>query len=114
MQEPPMRKSALTLAVFVLSLALPRPATAWHQDGHFAISRIAWKELSPRQIIEITRILKTHPHYDVYLAADCPKGLSEAEWVFARASTWSDWVRDPFGPGLAAEDRAKIKKKYNK
>jgi len=106
--------TALTLPALCLTLALPNPAAAWHSDGHMAVARIAWKQLDEAQIIQITRILKAHPHFAVYLSAACPKGLSEAEWAFLRAAVWPDWVRDPFADGLSAEDRAKIRKAYNK
>jgi S1/P1 Nuclease len=109
-----MRNCKRILVGFALLLATVSPAVAWHQSGHYAVARIAWKQLSDGQRIQVAKILKTHPHYAIYLTADCPKGVSESEWAFARASTWSDWVRDPFATDLSAEERAKIKKTYNK
>jgi S1/P1 Nuclease len=109
-----MRNFIVIAAVLGLSIAAAEDAAAWHRDGHFTIARIAWKQLTDAQRIQITKILKAHPHYAIYLAADAPKDISEAEWAFLRASTWSDWVRDPFAAGLSGEERASIKKNYNK
>jgi hypothetical protein len=41
----------------------------------------------------VLQILKQHPHYDEFLSAKRPDGISEEEWVFLRAATWPDWVR---------------------
>jgi hypothetical protein len=59
---------------------------------------LAWKELTGNQRSKVLDILKKHPHYDEFLAANRPSGFSEDEWVFMRAATWSDWVR-PSSPG---------------
>jgi hypothetical protein len=89
------------LVLLALVLALPSPAAAWHRDGHFAVARVAWKQLDEGQQLAVYKLLKAHPHYEVYLADQRPKELiSEMEWAFVRASTWADWVRDPMGPGL--------------
>jgi hypothetical protein len=97
-----------------VTIAFAESAAAWSRDGHFTVARIAWKQLTDAQKTQISKVLKSHPHYGIYLAAECPKEISEAEWAFLRASTWSDWVRDPFAAGLSAEDRATIKKNFNK
>jgi hypothetical protein len=100
-------------ALAVLSFANSAPA--WHRDGHFAISRIAWKQLDESQQLAIYKVLKAHPHYDIYLADGRPKELiSEMEWVFLRASTWADWVRAPQAANLNAAAREDIRKQYNK
>src|SRR5438132_3526444 len=94
---------ALTAILIPFVLAFPNRATAWHRDGHMAIARLAWKQLDAGQQLQIGKLLKTHPHYQVFLAYDRPKDLvSEPEWAFAQAAVWADWVRSPIGPGLDA------------
>jgi hypothetical protein len=104
----------LILPLLGLLLFLPAPAAAWHQAGHYTVARIAWQQLSDKHKARITTILMSHPHYRVYLTAECPKELPEIEWAFLRASTWSDWVRYPSAPGLARADRDAIVKEFNK
>src|SRR5262249_4979495 len=98
--------------IIVLGLALASPAVAWHQNGHMAVARIAWLQLGDKEKAQVAKILKAHPHYQVFLAADCPKGVPEIEWAFAQASHWSDWVRfyRKF-PGLTAAEQEAIKAK---
>ena len=43
--------------------------------------------------MELFALLKTHPHYELFLAAGRPKEVGEMEWALVRASVWSDWVR---------------------
>src|SRR4051812_37785494 len=92
--------------MIVFGLAIPAPLGAWHKDGHMAVARVAWQELSKEQKGRCTQILKAHvhddiDHYKVFLAADRPTKsdvqIGEDEWAFARAATWPDWVRDPGG-----------------
>jgi S1/P1 nuclease len=112
-----MRKALSTFVLLGLALVLPSRAAAWHRDGHMAIARIAWKQLDDKERVQVSNILKSHPHYEVYLAQDRPKNLpelSEVEWVFMRAAVWSDWVRSPSGPGLDSEAAAQIRKDFHK
>lgn len=85
------------LAVALLMICVARPAAAWNDAGHYVIARIAWLRLNDSQREAVQRVLRQHPHYDKYLAADRPMGVSEAEWVFVRAATWADFVRPPKG-----------------
>jgi hypothetical protein len=102
--------------LFILSLALlfPTHAAAWHTDGHMAIARIAWKQVDDRQHAYFAKLLKAHPHYELYLTAERPAGLPEIEWAFLRAATWPDWVRDPRGFGLTPADRKAISREFDK
>jgi S1/P1 Nuclease len=109
-----MRIIAISIAVLALTLIPAKPAAAWSRDGHMAVARIAWKQLSDAEIIQIAKILKAHPHYKTFLTAECPQGVPETEWAFLRASHWSDWVRGPSSADLSQEERAKIKQTYNK
>jgi hypothetical protein len=110
-----MHMRLIVPALFAAAFALPSAAEAWHRNGHFTVARIAWKELNEKQQLQVARILKAHPHYDVYLADRRPKELlTEVEWAFAQSSTWADWVRDPMGPGLDTGMRKDIKKQFNK
>jgi hypothetical protein len=84
-----MRK---TLAVLLL-LALPLPAFAWNAKGHMVVARLAWRQLTDGQRLQVSALLKKHPHYAVYLAAQRPEGFTEEEWAFMRAATWADWIK---------------------
>jgi hypothetical protein len=97
-----------------LTLALPSPAAAWHQDGHWAVARIAWKQLEDKHKVQLAKMLKAHPHYDLYLRANCPEGVKEIEWAFVRAAVWPDWVRNPYAPSLTNEQKKAIVKQFNK
>ncbi len=105
-----------SLTIFVLGFALlaPTRAAAWHTAGHMAVARIAWKQLDDRQRASFAKLLKAHPHYELFLSAERPAGLPEIEWAFVRAAVWPDWVRDPRGFGLSAADRKAITTEFNK
>src|SRR5207247_4074499 len=93
----------------------PSPALAWHQCGHMTIARIAWKQLDDKERVQVAKILKAHPHFDIYLAAKRPKDqASEPEWAFVQSAVSADWVRDPVGAALDAPKRTAIKKQFNK
>jgi hypothetical protein len=79
--------------VWTLLLLLPTSALAWNEKGHMVTARLAWRQLTEAQRSQVLAILKNHPHYQEYLAANRPEGFSEDEWVFLRATTWADWVR---------------------
>jgi len=57
------------------------------------VAKLAWLKLSPQTRQFASKILKSHPHYGEFLAADRPHNIAEDEWVFMRAATWPDWVR---------------------
>jgi hypothetical protein len=54
---------------------------------------IAYRQLDDATKQKVAAILKAHPHYQLYLAANKPEGVSEDEWAFLRASTWPDFIR---------------------
>src|SRR5262249_20661753 len=85
-----MRKAVALTLLFAVST----PALAWNDKGQMVTARLAWKKLSDDQRSNVHEILKNHPHYGEFLAAKRPDGFSEEEWVFMRAATWSDWVRN--------------------
>ncbi len=109
-----MRVLQTGLTGLALALLIPSPAAAWHKEGHMLVARVAWQQLTDSERANFTKILKAHPHYDIYLAANRPKDLPEPEWVFVRAATWSDWVRGPSGNGLSKDESNQIKTKFNK
>lgn len=83
------------LFLFVLIVAcLTRRALAWNDRGHMVVARLVWLKLTPQQRTAVVEILKHHPHYQEFLSADRPNNVSEEEWVFWRAATWSDWVKN--------------------
>src|SRR5262249_50676225 len=116
LRSPPMCKRFTTPALLALALvlALPRFAAAWHNDGHMAVARIAWLQLTDNDKAQVSKILKKHPHFDVFLSVGRPKDFKEPEWVFVQAAIWPDWVRDPRGKDVTPEMRKAIKKDFNK
>jgi hypothetical protein len=84
-------KKAVSL---VLLLVLSTPSYSWNNTGHMVSARLAWQKLDQGQKNKAIEILKKHPHYDEFLSADRSGGFTEAEWVFLRAATWPDWVRN--------------------
>jgi hypothetical protein len=65
------------LLVCTLLLILPTAALAWNEKGHMVTARLAWRQLTEAQRIQVLAILKKHPHCQVYLAARRPEGFCE-------------------------------------
>jgi hypothetical protein len=84
------RIPSIVLAALVL---LAPAAHAWNAIGHMAVSKLAYDRLDDSEKTRLFTILKSHPHYDAFLAAGRPAEVSEVEWVILRASVWPDWVR---------------------
>src|SRR5439155_25380216 len=80
----------------------PARAHGWNDTGHMTVALIAWRQLDKAQQQRVSAILKSHPHYQLYLAGNHPPGVSDDEWAFLRAATWPDFVR-PARPGSNAE-----------
>lgn len=107
-------KRYVTPFVIVL-LLLPIPARAWHNRGHNAVARIAWKQLVDEGLDrKVLEILKAHPHKDLFLSAGRPEGVDADEWMFVQAATWADWVRRPFAPGLAEAESKAMAEQYSR
>jgi hypothetical protein len=79
-------------ACSLLALA-PTHAAAWNAIGHMAVVKLAYDQMDDALKLKLFKILKQHPHYTKFLAANRPSGVSEMEWVFLRASIWPDWIR---------------------
>jgi hypothetical protein len=97
-----------------LSLLVPSLAQAWHSSGHMAIARIAWKQLSDAERVYYANLLKKHPHYEAFLAADRPTDVPEVEWAFMRAAVWGDWVRGPYTGGPLTAEQKTIKNQFDR
>src|SRR5262245_36945752 len=82
-----------SLLVVLLLLSAPGAAFAWNDTGHMTVAMIAWRQLSDVQRTKVGELLKQHPHYKLFLAANAPEGVAEDEWAFLRAAIWSDFVR---------------------
>jgi hypothetical protein len=92
-------------------LVLPcSPALAWNSVGHMAVAKLAYDRLDDGQKVRVGKILRQHPHYELFLAKNRPDGVDAGEWAFLRASTWPDWVRghhttDPPGEDVTKYNR---------
>src|SRR5688572_21466169 len=83
-----------TLLLLSLSLSfLPLPAAAWNDSGHMIVSELAWRRLSSTERNKISTLLQQHPHYAELLNTNIPANVDAKEWIFLKASTWSDMVR---------------------
>jgi len=96
----------MALLFTLLWLSTAQRAGAWHNAGHMTIARLAYLELSDPQKVQIARILKAHPHYARFLAAERPAGVAENEWAFLRAAVWADWVRPDWPRFMKEKPRA--------
>src|SRR4051794_12761888 len=105
-------KARLLLAT-VLSASLCPPAHAWHNEGHMAVARIAWEQLSDGDRARAVQILQALPHKDAFLEGK-PAGVTDPVWLFCKAATFPDWVRDPFSPQLTAQQKKDIAHAYNR
>jgi hypothetical protein len=102
------RTLAYALAGLIVAF-VPAKAPAWNSVGHLAVAKLAYDQLDDGLKLKLYEILKTHPHFEMFLSAGRPEGVNEAEWVITRASIWPDWVRprdkDPRGPAVTKYNR---------
>lgn len=87
-----LRLSLLSLAAALLAFFAPT-VEAWNSIGHLAVGKLAYDRLSDGDKAKLFALLKSHPHYAAYLAANRPPEVSEVEWVLVRSGVWPDWVR---------------------
>jgi hypothetical protein len=88
-----MRWFLFTLAGAAVALGASQ-ASAWNSIGHMAVAKLAYDQLDPKRQIALYKLLKSHPHYDAFLAAGRPENIeNEVEWVVLRCSVWPDWIR---------------------
>jgi hypothetical protein len=94
-----MHRNLPTIGVLLVALftwlALVPQAMAWNAVGHYLVAKVAFARLNEQERQKVIDILKEHPHYQAYLSADKPEGVSQEEWIFMRAAVWCDWVRPP-------------------
>lgn len=83
------------LAVIGLAamLVAPSSASAWNAVGHMVVGKLAFDQLDEVDQLRLFKLLKTHPHYAKYIAANKPELVNEAEWAAMRSGVWPDWVR---------------------
>src|SRR2546430_154627 len=94
----PMRTRTRVTIALLLLLRHASSLFAWNATGHMTVALMAYRELSDAQKQQVTSILRSHPHYKLFLLEGAPQGVSPDEWAFLRASIWSDFVR-PARPG---------------
>ncbi len=83
----------LTLYLVIALVLSAAPAKAWNGVGHRIVAEIAWRKLDAKERAGVSELLRQHPHYKLFLAADVPSGVSTNEWTFLTAAVWPDWVR---------------------
>lgn len=88
------REWTFALCSWLLVFACAGQAAAWNSTGHMAVALVAWRQLDRAQRQAACQLLRAHPHYRRYLTEKRPEGVDEDEWVFLRAATWPDWVRE--------------------
>jgi len=89
-----LRTISVAVPVTLMLAAVAGTADGFNELGHSVIAKVAYDTVSPARRVAIHEILKRHPHYAEYLIAGKPNGVSDQEWSFIRAATWSDWVRN--------------------
>lgn len=96
------------LLVLLVLFALASPAFAWNAAGHMTVAKLAWDQLDAKDRQTLSALLKEHPHWEkFFLAAGSVKDVPDADYQFALASTWPDWLR-----GFAKANDAEGKKIY--
>jgi len=98
------------LLILLAQLFTTWPAHAWNNVGHRTIAELAWRQMDDDERRAASELLRQHPHYQQYLAADVPAGVGTNEWVFLTAAVWPDWVR-PAKKGQPHKSRSVTK--YN-
>jgi hypothetical protein len=93
----------------MIVLAAPSSARAWNSVGHMVVAKLAFDQLDEVDQLRLFKLLKTHPHYDKFLAAGKPELVNEAEWAAMRSAVWPDWVRS-----RRKENRGADVVKYNR
>jgi len=88
-----MRNRILSLIGLAAMLVAPSSASAWNAVGHMVVAKLAFDQLDEVDQLRLFKLLKTHPHYAKYLAANKPELVNEAEWATMRSAVWPDWVR---------------------
>jgi len=81
----------LAVALLSAALLLPLPAIAWNAAGHRLSALIAWQQLDDATRAEITRLLRKHPDYELWIAR--AKGVAPEVAAFLEASTWADDIK---------------------
>ena len=108
-----MNRCIIFVAVAMAPALSPATTHAWNSIGHMAISKLAYDRLSDGQKARMFAILKSHPHYEKFLAAGRPAEIAEVEWVIVRTSVWPDWVR-PRDKGAQKDPRGAEVTRYNR
>jgi hypothetical protein len=86
--------SRFVVVAFAAFWVTASPAQAWNSIGHMIVAKLAYDRLDAKHQLALFNLLKSHPHYEAFLAAGRPKNVdSEVEWVVLRSATWPDWVR---------------------
>jgi hypothetical protein len=94
-----MRRLRFGLAAAALLLLPQARALAWNSIGHMTVAKLAYEQMDDGLKARVVDLLKAHPHYESFLIAARPEGVSEPEWAVLRAATWPDWVRSKH-PGI--------------
>ncbi len=93
-------KRILAFLWIVASLALSqRNIFAWDGAGHMLIAAEAFRQLSPELQAQAIEALKAHPDYDEWVKSyHSNPTVSQAAYVFMRASMWPDEIRGSGSP----------------
>src|SRR4051794_29028836 len=81
-----MRTFAFVLASTVFLCTADR-AAAWNSVGHMVVAKLAYDQLDAKRQLALSKLLRTHPHYQMFLAAGRPAEIdNEVEWVMLRSA----------------------------
>jgi hypothetical protein len=85
----------LLVLVFVATLGVSRPASAWNDKGHMAVAYVAYQQLTPAVRARADQLLRMNPFYRRWLAM-IPATVPQSDRnlaVFMIAATWADQIK---------------------
>jgi S1/P1 Nuclease len=88
-----MLKPLALMVPCIVGLLAPSQLWAWNSIGHMAVAKLAYDKLDDGGKARLFELLKSHPHFNAFLAAGRPADVEEVEWVIIRSAIWPDWVR---------------------
>ncbi len=86
-------RGVMAAIVVVATFCCTVSANAWNATGHMAVAAIAYRGLKSDVRARLVALIHRHPWANQWLA-DRPSDVEEGLYLFMRASTWPDDIRE--------------------